>query len=258
MHPHCTSGYERPPLLSRQVTVLVLFFCVLGKVDAQPEDRKNTVRFNITNPLLFGGKAVVVGYERKLSSHQTLSLNIGRMALPAFGLGILSDSLSLTNNSADRGFHLSTEYRFYLRNENKHEAPRGVYVGPYYSYNRFARSNSWSFISTNFNGEVTTDLDLGIHMVGVELGYQFVFANRVTLDLILIGPGLGSYSVKASLNTNLDPDEKSVFFQELNDYLADQIPGYNLVLDEATFRDSGSLRKTTFGFRYLINIGIRF
>lgn len=216
------------------------------------------MRMNVTNPLLFGSKAIILGYERKLSSHQTLSLNIGRMALPSFDLGILSDSLTLNNNASDRGFHLSTEYRFYLRNENKHEAPRGVYVGPYYSYNRFSRSNTWSFISPDFNGEVNTDLDLAVHLVGIELGYQFVFANRVTLDLILIGPGVGSYSIKASLNTNLDPDEKSVFFQELNDYLADQIPGYNLVLNEAEFRDRGSLRKTTVGFRYLINIGIRF
>lgn len=216
------------------------------------------MRMNITNPLLFGGKAIILGYERKISSHQTVSLNIGRMGLPEFRLGVLSDSLKLNGNSSDHGFHLSTEYRFYLKNENKHEAPRGVYVGPYYSYNRFSRSNTWLFTSSSFNGDVNTDLDLAIHMVGVELGYQFVFANRVTLDLILIGPGLGSYSVKASLNNNLDPDEKSIFFQELSNYLADKIPGYNLVLDELEFRDKGSLQKTTIGLRYLINIGIRF
>ncbi|MBY0435274.1 MAG: hypothetical protein K2U26_14290, partial [Cyclobacteriaceae bacterium] len=127
-----------------------------------------------------------------------------------------------------------------------------------YSYNKFSRSNTWSLASPDFTGDVNTDLDLSIHTVGIELGYQFVFANRVTLDLILIGPGLASYSVKASLNTNLDPDEKSIFFEELNNYLGDKIPGYKLVLDEGEFRDKGSLQKTTFGFRYLINVGIRF
>lgn len=225
---------------------------------AQPEARKNIVRFNITNPLLFGSKAIIVGYERKISSHQTISLNMGRMALPSFSLGLLSDSLKLNSNASDRGFHLSTEYRFYLKNENKHEAPRGVYIGPYYSYNRFSRDNSWLLTSSSYTGNVNTELDLAINMVGVELGYQFIFANRVTLDFILIGPGLASYSVKASLNTDLEPDEKSIFFQELNNYLNDKIPGYNLLLDEVEFRNKGSLRTTTFGFRYLINIGIRF
>ncbi len=137
------------------------------------------------------------------------------MALPKFGKGSSSDSVSLQKNSNDKGLHLSAEYRFYLAGENKYEAPRGVYIGPYYSYNHFSRSNEWLLNTSTFSGDVNTDLGLTINTVGVEFGYQFVFWKKLSLDLILFGPGLAHYQVKTALNTNLSPGEEALFFEKL-------------------------------------------
>lgn len=238
------------------IVLLLSYFPV--STYAQYAGKKNTIYFNVTNPLLFGSKAKIFGYERVLGKHQSISVNIGRMGLPKFGKGSSNDSVSLQKNSKDKGLHLAAEYRFYLQNENRHEAPRGVYIGPYYSYNQFSRSNDWQLKTTNFTGDVNSDLNLSIHTVGVQLGYQFVFWKRIALDLILIGPGIANYKVKTKLHTTLDPDEEALFFEKLNEYLQDKIPGYNMVIKEGDFNRSGSTNTTSFGFRYMVNIGFRF
>ena len=245
-------------LYSRLCTVTLLLICSTTLVIAQSDGRKNTVHFNLTNPLLFGSKAFVVGYERVVGKHQSVNINIGRMSLPGFSKGAGSDSVKLQNNKNEKGFHISGEYRFYLAKENKYEAPRGVYIGPYYSYNHFSRSNDWLLNTSSFQGNVNTSLALNINTIGAQLGYQFILWKRVAIDLVLMGPGMGIYNVKAGINTTLNAAQKELFFQRLNDYLADKIPGYNLVIDEGEFKRNGSVKTTTFGFRYMVNIGFRF
>lgn len=242
----------------RQLLLTLLLACSAFSVFGQSDGRKNTVYVNLTNPLIFGDKAFIVGYERTIGKHQSFTFNIGRMSLPAFGSGSNSDSLKLQKNSNDKGFHISADYRFYLAKENKYEAPRGVYIGPFYSFNSFSRSNQWVLNSEDFDGNVNSDLSLSFHTIGAELGYQFIFWKRVALDFVLLGPGLGMYKIKADLNTTLSPDEESLFFEKLNGYLGDKIPGYNLVIKEGEFQKNGSVNTTTAGFRYMINIGFRF
>lgn len=240
------------------VIVMILTFC--SSVSAQDAGKKNTVYINLTNPILFGSKAFVVGYERVVGKHQSFSVNIGRMSLPKFGngSGSGSDSVSIQRNSNEKGLHAAAEYRFYLKNENKFESPRGVYIGPYYSFNQFSRNNDWNLKSNTFEGNVNTDLKLTINTVGFEFGYQFVFWKRLALDLILIGPGIASYQVKTTINTSLSADDEALFFDKLNEYLQDKIPGYNLVIKEGEFKRSGNTNTTSFGFRYMVNIGFRF
>ena len=259
-----------PPVAARVVTtyktsfqaqkplcLLALIFCTFH-IFAQSDGRKNTVYVTVTNPLLFGGKAIIVGYERLLSKNQSFTFNIGRMSLPPFGSRLVSDSLTLGNNSTEKGFHISGDYRFYLSKENKYEAPRGVYIGPYYSYNSFSRTNEWELNSTNFEGNVGTNTSLSFHTIGAELGYQFIFWKRLAVDLVLIGPGMAFYNLNTKLNTTLSPDDESLFFEELNNYLEEKIPGYNIVFDEGEFQANGSTKTTSFGFRYMINVGFRF
>jgi hypothetical protein len=45
-------------------------------------------------------------------------------------------------------------------------------------------------------------------MFGAELGYQFVFWNKVSLDMVLIGPGVGFYNIKAKAEGNLTDAER--------------------------------------------------
>jgi hypothetical protein len=219
----------------------------------------NTIRFNVTNPILFGGRSIIFGYERVLNEHSSFSVNIGQTGFPTLNL-INSDSLKANSILGEKGFHFSADYRFYLSRENKHNAPRGVYIGPYVGYNYFERKNSWSLKSTSGGTPLMAEskTSLSVSSIGFEMGYQFVFWNRVSLDMILLGPGLAGYDLKASLGTNLSEADRQKFFENLNQALADKFPGYSMVIDEGEFQKTGSVKTTSFGFRYMIMVGFRF
>jgi hypothetical protein len=222
---------------------------------------KNTIRFNITNPLIFGGKSLIFGYERILKNNRSFSINIGQAAIPNLEKGF-SDEFREKTVLSQGGFHISGDYRFYLSKLNKYGAPRGVYIGPYYSYNRFSKGQDWQYTDEDSNTKnINSDLSLKIHQVGVELGYQFVFWKRFSVDLILMGPGVASYKVKASAEGNLTDAERELFFEKLNQALKDKFPGYSgSVGDNADgeFEKNGSVSTTSLGFRYMINVGYRF
>jgi hypothetical protein len=228
-----------------------------GQEEPKPKkELKNTVWINIFNPII-DAKYLVFGYERVLKNNQTFTFNIGRFSLPKFSL-IDTDKLGLTNEYKDWGINTSVDYRFYLGKLNKHNAPRGVYLAPYYSFNHFNRENHWILNSDNFDGEVVTDFTLNIHTLGGQLGYQFIFWRRLAVDLVLIGPGIGYYGMKVKLDTSLAPDDESLFFQTLNEALKEKFPGYDLVIEPGEFQKKGSASITTFGFRYMIHVGFRF
>ena len=246
---------------------ITLFFIGLFSVTAQEQDsekkdstkhvRKNIIRFNLTSPFIFSNDYLVIGYERVIKENQSFSINVGRFALDGFG-GKISESLQLLKNNDDFGINTSIDYRFYLGQVNKYSAPRGVYIGPYYSYNHFERGNVWNFEGETYQGQVNTDLTLNFHTIGFQLGYQFIFWDRVALDLVLIGPGIANYSAKIGLDTSMSPEDEALFFQELNQFLADKIPGYDQVIEPGEFERKGSFNTTTAGFRYMIHLGYRF
>jgi len=220
-------------------------------------NRKNSILLNITNPLLLNPQFQTLAYERILKHNQSFTVSLGIFALPKFGED-LADSLGMNTDYKDKGFHFGFDYRFYLNKENKYAAPRGVYIAPFYTYNYMNRLNSWFIESDGIVDEVSTNLKLNIHTVGVELGYQFVFWDRMAVDMILIGPGVGFYGVNAELGTNMDPAKEAEFFQKLNDLLAEKIPGYDQVIEPGTFSKNGSVNTVDAGFRYVVRVGYRF
>ncbi len=231
----------------------------LGMPVAKPElkVRKNTILVNVTNPSLISTRFFTVTYERILPNNQSFSVGVGSFSLPRF-LSDVADSLGINTDYSDKGFHFSCDYRFYLKKENKYSAPRGIYIGPYYAYNHLTRGVNWQMDGQTFNGDVLTDLKLNIHTIGFELGYQFVFWDKLAVDMILIGPGFGSYGLNTVLNTTLSPDQESEFFERLNNYLENHIPGYEWVIKPGEFKKNGSYNTWDLGYRYSIRIGYRF
>jgi len=234
-----------------------LLFALSNEGYCQPE-KKNTIKINISNPLLFGSKAYIFGYERIIGNNQSFSVNIGRMSLPAFLNKLGNDSVKLLNNTSERGFNFSVDYRFYLSKENKYNAPHGVYIGPYYSYNHFSRTNTWLVNTSTIQGNVGTTIALNINTVGAELGYQFVLWKKLAVDMVLLGPGIGFYKISAKINEDLNVTDKQIFYGRLNDFLKDKIPGYNKIINGDGFAQKGSENTTAFGYRYMVNLGYRF
>ena len=221
---------------------------------------KNNIHVNITNPLIFGSGSIVVGYERLLKSKKhSFTINIGLTSFPDFGL-IETDSLKhLDKLKSQKGFNVSADYRFYLLKENKYPAPRGVYIGPYYSYNYFGNHNSWEIKNSNGSTAIVeSEVKLNVHTIGLELGYQFIFRDRFSLDMVLLGPGVGRYDFKAGFSNNLSDAAKQKILEALDGALAEKFPGYGIIVNEEEFKKTGATDRTTIGYRYMVQLGYRF
>lgn len=253
--------------MKNRLLIAFFLFCSINSIFAQEEKaiendslkrvKKNIIRFNLTSPLIFSKDYLVFGYERVLKENHSISINLGRFALDKFK-GSISESIELKKNNNDFGLNASVDYRFYLGSVNKYSAPRGVYIGPYISFNHFKRENNWLLNGDSYQGEVNTELEFNINTVGFQLGYQFIFWDRIALDLVLIGPGLANYSAKVGLDTTLSVEDEALFFEEINNYLSDKFPAFDQVIEPGNFERKGSFNTTTAGFRYLIHLGYRF
>ena len=245
-------------------TTICFLLCLPFAADAQtaaPRDtmppHKNVVRINVSYPLLFGGNNLVLGYERVVKPHQSFSVNVGLTNLPkvkSFDL----DSLSIGQNSKTDGYNISADYRFYLKKENKFLAPRGVYIGPYAFYYNFKRESDLNFQTGGVVKGLESEIKLDIFGGGVELGYQFLFWKRVTLDLVLIGPGIASYSFKATVGGDINEDKLEEVRDELKAWIEEKFPGSDIVWGDKSLDAKGSVRTTSVGFRYLIHVGYNF
>jgi hypothetical protein len=224
------------------------------------KERKNTIFYNLSNTMIFGGKSQVFCYERVVGKYQSFTVELGTFSMPK--ISILPGNLQVNKQTSQTGYKFAGDYRFYLGGENKFNAPRGIYFAPYTSFNYFERKSSFTIDTSSTNSPVQVDVDTRFRFTtgtfGVEMGYQFVFWKRIALDLILLGPGVTAYSIKTELNTSLTPDAESELFQAINDALSEKIPGYSSVIKPSTFNSKGSIQTTSVGFRYLIHIGYRF
>lgn len=244
-----------------QIFVLTGTLALIGTAYAQekPDNqpiRKNIIRYNLSSPVLFGfDKTFIIGYERLVKNNQSFSLNFGTTALPGMGNNS-RDSFQLVRDLKNNGYNFSADYRFYLGKLNKFSAPRGVYVGPYYSLNMWRRQSDWKAENT---GEfVDTKMNFNLHMAGVQLGYQFVFYNRFTLDLVLLGPGVGFYNINTKSEGNLTEEQLEQLHDAIIRRLEQRFPGLNLVIDGQRLDSQGTLTTNSIGFRYLIHIGVLF
>ena len=92
----------------------------------------------------------------------------------------------------------------------------------------------------------------------MQLGYQFVIWDRLTIDLIFIGPGYGFYQGNFNLEGSLDIDEESEYYQVIKDLVVDKFPVIDELIEDKQATVSGGFDTWTFGLRYLIQIGFHF
>jgi hypothetical protein len=217
---------------------------------------KNTINFNITNPLLFNWKFNIIGYERVINNRQSLSVSIGRTSLGGFSY--ITDTLGLEDQTHDKGFHFSADYRFYLQKENKYHAPRGIYIGPYYAFNTFSRDLIWDMNTSTYSGQVTSGYNITANLIGCQLGYQFVFWDRLALDLVLMGPGLWNFNFKSHFSTGLSAADEELLLEQINELIKEKFPQSDFVFSGDGMKTSKTYSTSTMGLRYIINIGFRF
>jgi uncharacterized protein DUF3575 len=246
-------------LLCPLLLVFAVTICTAQKDSTkQVRQYKNVIRYNLSGALIFGiDRYLVFGYERVIKPNQTISVNVGGVKLPKL-ISVNTDSFSLQKDSKSNGFNVSVDYRFYLGKENKFAAPRGAYIGPYYSYNNFTRDNQWQYTKGSGNSFVNTHTTLNINTVGFQFGYQFLLWKRMALDFALVGPGFGFYNYKANIESNVSAENKQELLDGLKEVLTQKFPGMNFVFADKQIDADGVMKANTLGYRYIIHIGYAF
>lgn len=267
MTTHTLLKNTNPPSLLFKLIALVFLLLLLhtkqgmAQTDSLPpvlpeKTYKNIVRYNLSGPLLFGfDRYVILGYERVIKKNQSFSINIGQASLPKL-VSISTDSFNVEKDKKSTGFNFSVDYRFYLSKENRYLAPHGLYIGPYYSFNKFNRETRWDFKSSN--DYVDTRSNFTINTVGFELGYQFILWKRLALDLVMFGPGFGIYNYKAKFESNISAESKEQLLDGLEQLLTQKFPGMNFVFSDQEFDANGIMKTNTIGYRYMVHIGFNF
>lgn len=245
----------------KQILCIVVLFSGTHLVAlAQKGDttlRRNTIKLDITSYWLYRD-ALVFSYERvvKNKPSQTWSVTAGIQQFPAL-LGTLSDTILIKRQNKSSGYKVGGEYRFYLKKENKYEAPHGVYLGPYTSFHHYVNGRA---IEVTNNGTVQNgnlETKLNILNIGVQLGYQFVINNRWTIDMVFIGPSISNYGLKAELDGNIsvNPDDIT---NDVVRMLIDKYPGFEELINEGELASKGKINTWAYGYRYQLLVGYHF
>lgn len=222
--------------------------------DSTRVQRYNVVKIDFTSRWFFNN-AYVASYERITWPNQSLGLTFGYQELPE--VSILPSDVLLKQINERNGLKFGAEYRFYLGNENRHPAPRGVYIGPYFSFLTFKGDRTIEFNLEDVPQEGQLKTNFQVANLGVQLGYQFLIAKRLTLDLILIGPSFSYYKARMDLDGDftIDPEDiENAILQKL----IDRFPGLSELITDQTITSTGRNSTWGYGWRYQLHIGYHF
>jgi hypothetical protein len=141
---------------------------------------------------------------------------------------------------------------------NRRPVPDGLYIGPYASYYGNHFQNDFDILHTTVdqNGHYTANIN--IVNLGFELGYQFIFWKRLSVDFLLFGPSLSYYSANVHVEGQLDPDQIGSINQETVDKIFERFPALKYLFSGETLAKSGFRSVLGTGFRYSLSIGFHF
>jgi len=218
---------------------------------------KNIIRYNPMPTVIFeNGKNAAIGYERVLGHNQSVSANFGFFFLPGF-LTSENGFYNIKRNS-ESGFITSVDYRFYLKKHNTRPAPNGIYLGPYFSW--YNHKGDVTVTYADNSGSYNTDMrtKFNLYNFGFQLGYQFVFYKRITLDMVLCGPSLSFYDVQMDLATTIPPEKAVEIREKYYSRFFSRYPLFQELFKNGHVESKGASTGIIPGFRYLFQVGYSF
>jgi len=219
--------------------------------------RKNVIKFNPTPMILWSPKNLTFSYERILSPRQSLSIELGYLEFGQLVEDTLIDLINVTSREK-WGLNATIEYRFYLTKLNTRLIPAGLYIGPYLTFYRYHFMNGLEILPASFDTTGTLEGNYWSFNLGFELGYQFVFWKRWTLDLVMVGPSISYYGRTTEIKGNLDAGQIKEVNEALYDKLVERYPAFEYMSLDKTYQQTGKFDIFRLGFRYLVQIGFHF
>mgnify|MGYP000689851620 CR=1 FL=1 len=138
------------------------------------------------NPLALLIKYYSFSYERVLSEKTSGQVDLGILDISGGDIKKEDGQVSIA------GYRLGIHYRYFVTHAKK-ATPRGFYVAPYADYGNVKISVS-KFDEAS-QRIVSGNVDASIFGIGTSLGYQWLIADVVSIDL---GAGIGYYFLSLS------------------------------------------------------------
>jgi hypothetical protein len=219
----------------------------------------NVIKFNPTPMLLFSEvRNFTLSYERLITRNQSIAIQAGYLLLPKLKFLNKLDKIVTFAPKEKYGINLALDYRYYLIPRNNRPAPDGLYAGAFVSYYGFKFQNHLDLVKTTILNDGTIYGKLNVVNFGVNLGYQFIFWKRFSLDLLLLGPSYSFYSGELGISGGLDPALVEQIDQDLVEAVEEQFPLLGALLNGEKLEFIGYKSKWKFGFRYSIQVGFHF
>lgn len=232
-----------------------------GKVKPQvlTPFHRNVIKIN-PSPMVVGGfdiRNISITYERLLNKTTSVSLQVGYLVYPTIINGKVIDLIDI-HRGKKNGINVSLDFRYYPYQRNRRPAPDGLYLGGYLSYYGFQFKNQFDILHTSLdqNGQIRGKL--AIVNLGFELGYQFIFWKRFSLDLLLLGISASNYYRGLTIGGNIDPNAIDDINSELGERLMSYYPLLRTIFSGAELTKSRSNSTLLFGIRSCLQLGIHF
>lgn len=213
---------------------------------------RHVVKLNIT-PLAIGN--IPLQYEFSFHKNLSAALGINVFNLPK---RIRNQIISEDDGSGEGltnfkigGWSITPEFRFYPGKKEKHQAPHGFYLAPYF---RYSKTNiSGDFVSnlpdpnnSNVERPVTTNMALGLggYSMGLMIGSQWLIGKHFVIDWWILGAGSGKGRLTAELSqdafvfSSSEQDELRETLENSFENIA--LPGYGSITPEVTTNETGA------------------
>jgi hypothetical protein len=229
-----------------------------NKIILEPLHR-NVIKFNPTPMLLFSNiNNITFSYERLIKDDQSVALQVGYLDFDGIFQDTVAMIIDFVGNNNQPGFNIALDYRYYPGLRNRRPAPDGVYIGGYVSYYGFELKNNFDILYTSVDNSGSINGKLNVVNLGFNLGYQFIFWERLSLDLLVFGPSVNYTSCKGEISGDLDQEQIDAIDDALVEKILDKYPVLGEIFSDDNLSFSENRTKFGTGFRYSISIGFHF
>jgi hypothetical protein len=247
--------------ISRKIILFMIMVVPLGleaQMNWEPQQRKNVIKFNPTPMLIWGSaRNITLSYERLVTPKQSFSVKLGYLVFPRISGDTVANLITLTGREK-YGVNIGVDYRFYPISRNRRPAPDGLFIGPYFDFYGYRFGNNFDILNTTVDQNGRFEGKLNYYTLGFQLGYQFLFWKRFSLEMVLFGPGVSYINAKLAVKGTLDQEQIQNIDKEVVDELLSRYPFLKTVFSPGGMQFTGSKATLGIGFRYLIQVGVAF
>lgn len=218
----------------------------------------NVIKFNPTPMMLFDElRNITFSFERLIEKNKSVSLQLGYLVVPQ----VLNDTLFnnvLLNKVKRNGINITADYRIYPFSRNRRPAPDGLYYGGYLSFFGTTSESEGKLMDASEDDYIMLNARMNMINLGFELGYQFIFGKKFSIDLLMFGPAISGYWSKLDITGNLNSDLGNQIDEELAARLKERYPALGYLFSDENETFSNSKIVISSWFRYSVQFGYHF